>query len=176
MNASAYGSFPANIVFEKWADVGFFWQGEIALAWLPRLLEHVGGGDGQTRLSLSVRLQKDSNDIVWLGFEVVGRLPLICHRCLGAMHYDVSGEYRLAIVLKDSQLPYVEDDEYVLYDELGGDGRYLPVQDLLEDELILALPLSFAHDDCMPLHQDEADVADEPPKDNPFAILASLKS
>lgn len=169
-------AFPSRIVFEKWADTGFVWQGTVNLSQLPRLHTYIDSADDST-LSLNIRLAKDHNQIVWLSFEVSGTLPLSCHRCLSPMPWDITGSYALAIVTHDSQLPYVEEQEYVLYEELEGDERYLPIGDLLEDELILALPLSLSHDDCTPLiTTEETPIIIEEPKENPFAILASLKS
>jgi uncharacterized protein len=73
-----------------------------------------------------------------------------------------------------SQMPD-EDSEFVLLDEVCPmEGRkLLPIKDLLEDELLLSLPLSLHHDDCEMLIQNEE--IESEPKENPFAILAQLK-
>ncbi|WII95583.1 YceD family protein [Moraxella haemolytica] len=171
--------FPANIVLEKWADIGFVWSGEVAVASFERLSTHVNLTN-QTRqhknLTVQVNLQKTLG-ILWLTFDVVGELIVSCQRCLEDMNIDIINQYRLAILSHESQIEQVKDAEYVLVDEINGEGvrKMLPIQDLLEDELLLVLPLSPRHSECeMPIEMVDANDDDEM-ADNPFAALAALK-
>lgn len=168
-------TLPSQIIFDKYADSGFVWQGAVAFDILPRLAEYVPQGATTTPLTMSVTLNKDKDNIVWLAFTVDGVLPVACHRCLLPTSEELSGEYRIAIITHDSQLPYVEDEEYVYLSECLVDERYLPIVALIEDELILGLPLSFGHDDCQMAYNEPEPIVEEP-KENPFAILATLKS
>ncbi|WP_245953291.1 YceD family protein [Moraxella caviae] len=163
---------PANIVLEKWADIGFDWAGKVSVDELPRLAAQVSR-DGV--LDVSVSLAK-KNGILWLNFAVAGVLKLPCQRCLEPMAVDVSGEYQLAILADEKDSALVDGAEFVLVDELNPhDGRkMLPLLDLLEDELLLALPLAPRHDDCEMLTDSVGDAPEEQPE-NPFAALAALK-
>ena len=122
-----------------------------------------------------------------LSLQVQARLWLTCQRCLQPVAHDVS----LNPVLR-----FVDgEEEAARLDEEAGDEedvlalpRSLKVSELMEDELILALPLVPLHSVCpVPLPylessetqasthitaDDSAATADKP---NPFAVLAQLK-
>jgi uncharacterized protein len=112
----------------------------------------------------------------WLHLSAQATAPLQCQRCLGL----------LAEVLRvDRRFRFVDDaDEAERLDETSDDDVLvqpprLDVHDLLEDELILALPLVPRHDsDCpeplpAPLIAPDAPVEAERP--HPFAALAALR-
>lgn len=170
---------PANILLEKWADIGFVWSGDVPVSGFERLSAQVNRAkqsEQHESLSVKANLQKNLG-ILWLIFDVDGELIVPCQRCLDDMNIDVSNQYRLAILSHENQIEQIDDAEYVLVDEIGSDGtrKMLPIKDLLEDELLLALPLSPRHDECdMPVEMVDADDADEV-ADNPFAALAALK-
>lgn len=168
-------TLPENIILEKWIDSGFFWSGDVLVSELPRLAECVAGEqENRQPIMVTVRLSKN-DDVAWLSYQVQGVIYAACQRCLEMMSINVSGEYRIAILKNESQVSAVEGAEYVLIDELDSNGhrKILPLKNMLEDELMLALPLSLKHDDCEALIQF-ADEAEEK-LDNPFAALASLK-
>lgn len=163
-------TLPAIINLDKWSNIGFTWQGELTLAELERL-----SADAQADTPLMVLVDLTKKDgILWLTYEVKGCLSVVCQRCLSPLMVDVSGVYQMALLDNDAQIDQVADQEYVLLSELGNPS-HLPIKDLLEDELILALPLSPRHDDCELLTNSVGDLPDKS-DDNPFAILASLKS
>ncbi|OOS23838.1 hypothetical protein B0681_09340 [Moraxella porci DSM 25326] len=165
-------TLPNNILLEKWADIGFHWQGVIAIDELPRLSEQtVGGGS----LHALVDLAKQDG-VLWLLYQVTGGVSVGCQRCLEPLSIDLSGEYRLALLNDESEIGLIDGAEYVLIDELGESARrLLPIKDLLEDELMLALPLSPRHEDCDMLVESAGDKIEEEVQENPFAALAALK-
>lgn len=168
---------PAGILLEKWADVGFFWSGHVPVISFERLAGHLAFNEQiqqAKNLDLKVTLQK-KDDILWLSYEVVGGLIVSCQRCLEPTTIDVTGDYHLAILFNESQINQVQDADYLLVDELNPleVRKTLPIKDLLEDELLLILPLSARHESCgMPIEMvaDKDEVAD-----NPFLVLATLK-
>ena len=166
-------TLPVHILLDKWADIGFFWQGEMNPEVLPRLADILHVVDNVAPLHISVRLTKD-NGILYLNYDVAGVLPLSCQRCLSPLCHDVTGSYRTALLSDERELSSVGDDDYLLILELGADNR-LPIRDLLEDELLLALPLSPRHDDCQMLTDSVGDAPEDKPKANPFAVLEALK-
>lgn len=162
---------PANIMLEKWADIGFFWQGVLTIAELPRLAEQAEI-DGV--LAASVALAK-ADGIIWLNYQLSGTLLLQCQRCLEPLSLQTQEQYRLAVLADETQTALIDDADYLLLDELGaGNVHKLPIKQLMEDELLLGLPLSPRHDDCQMLINDD-DTQEQEPEDNPFAILAGLK-
>lgn len=167
---------PVNILLEKWADIGFFWQGAVPVLSFERLSKNLNPAEQNEcvkDLDIKVNLQK-KDGILWLSYEVAGCLMTLCQRCLEAMTIDVTGASRLAILFDVAQIEQVCDDEYVLVDELSPDAarKVLPLRDLLEDELLLALPLSLRHTDCdTPIEM----AVYEKIRQSPFAALAELK-
>lgn len=171
-------NLPKHIALDKWADLGFGWQGVVPVATFERLIKHIGNTTNHDNISVKLTLGRQDK-ILWLTYEVEAVLSVPCQRCLEPLVVDVSGQYRMAILENDSKISYLEalDEtaDYVLLDEVClDDKKMLPVADLLEGELLLALPLSPRHDDCEMHTNSVGEVADEP-AENPFAVLASLK-
>lgn len=166
---------PTNILLEKWADIGFVWSGEVAVCELPRLYQLLDTTQHQPNLSIKLTLNKKEG-ILWLNYDIQGEIYLSCQRCLSAISVDLSKKYTIAIIYHDSQLASIGDAEFVFLDEVCPDARkMLPVKDLLEDELLLSLPLSPRHQECeLPVQIDEIDSDEE--KQNPFAVLSQLKN
>jgi uncharacterized protein len=104
----------------------------------------------------------------FLVIEVSGELHLICQRCLGALPFRVNVESRLLLVPPGK--PWPDED---LQDDLADPVEALaeqPLLPLIEDELLLALPISPRHASCkVPGHDDGKAAA------SPFATLAQLK-
>lgn len=167
-------TMPANIVLDKWQDIGFEWVGKMALADFARLSKQVDGEQlaSNNRLQVAVRLSKQagSQGLLVLDYEVSGAVVLPCDRCLAPMEIALPQRLTMYVLMHESQVNLVEDEDFVVMSELGGDGRTLPIKDILEDELILSLPTTLRHDDC-----EMAVAFEEEAPDNPFAALAALK-
>lgn len=100
--------------------------------------------------------------------SVSGSVRLQCQRCLGDLVHPVDVRSLLALYRSDEALPEDEldnDDEDAL--QIAGD---LDIVALIEDEVLLALPLAPCHQDC---DLPSADASD--PSQSPFALLAGLK-
>lgn len=171
---------PRHIILDKWSDIGFAWQGVVPVSALPRLAEQISIDAHQNHeMMVAMRLTRQDK-LLWLYYDIKAVLPVPCQRCLSIMSVDVSGEYRMAILENENKISYLEaiDEtaDYVLLDEICpiDERKMLPVTDLLEDELLLAIPLSPRHDDCNMLTDSVGEVVDEP-KENPFAVLGQLK-
>jgi uncharacterized protein len=103
-----------------------------------------------------------------LQLEISGVLPLACQRCLNAVPCDLD---------VDSLLELVPEGAELSEDELEDDTRdFLPVEreldvaELVEDEILLALPVAPRHEKCgLP------GAADAGERINPFAALSGLK-
>jgi len=171
---------------DPWRAVklGAAFAGSATLAELPRLAAAVLGADGPA--SYALRFERDeTRQAVALG-QVAMALRLRCQRCLGEVVYAVEAPIALALVRARSDAdalglaPAVEVAEHLDALPLGEDPIH-PL-DLIEDELLLALPLVPLHavGECqpaVPLDLAESAQADgaAAPK-NPFAVLATLKS
>jgi uncharacterized protein len=126
------------------------------VAWQARGEWRRAGGEGQP----------------WLHLKASARMALVCQRCLGQVvePLDVTRTF-LFVPGEDAAAQLDADSE----DDVLALTRALDLRELIEDELLLALPLVPRHGVCpepLPLVQDP-DIADDPP--NPFAVLAALK-
>lgn len=158
------------------AEQGRAYEGEIELAGLGRLADLLAGAEGLVRYRLT--FDRDSRGRPYAVGHLEGALPLRCQRCLETFSLVVERDWRVTLL--------AEAAEEALLDE-GEDARLIsdegmPLAELVEDELILAVPVVPKHPAgaVCELPATEA-VTEEPaeefdePEDNPFAELSRLK-
>lgn len=117
---------------------------------------------------------------VWLHLTAQTQLPQTCQRCLGEVStlLKVERSYRF---VADEATAEAEDDE--CDEDLLAISREFNLSELIEDELLMALPQVPLHDVCPVTPKMSASDADfegdaeavGAGKPNPFAVLASLK-
>lgn len=146
-------------------------EGSFSLAQFPRLKELLVDSDGDCRYEVAFYRDPLKIDVMHIKLHAV--LPLICQRTLERFGYRVDIDQRLGLIADESQeaaLP--EDMEAVM---IEGNGEVSPLQ-LIEDELVLAVPLVPINPDASELDPKWADEeTDEEQKPHPFAALAALK-
>jgi len=109
----------------------------------------------------------------WLHIGAATRVPLECQRCLKAVDVQLSVERSFLFVHGEDAAAQLDTDSE---DDVLALTRALDLRELIEDELLLALPIVPRHEVCpVPLvaPAGEDDLIEEKP--NPFAALASLK-
>ena len=117
-----------------------------------------------------------AQDQVWLHLQVNAVLPLLCQRCLSPVltAVDVDRSYRF--VADEATAMALDDEEE---EDLLVISREFNLIDLVEDEVILAMPLVPLHDTCPePLSMSAEDPRfeqEEEKRPHPFAALAGLK-
>ncbi|MDO8812442.1 MAG: YceD family protein [Gallionella sp.] len=148
-------------------------SGEVPVAELPRLLDALENPQGI--LSYTVRGGLDSRGDPLLDVSITGQCQLRCQRCLNAMDYPVRLDVRL--MLRDqTSLDALDEDiaggEEEEFDSILADA-HLDVLDLLEEEVLLSLPIAPRHELGVCQATGGGDTREE--EKNPFAILAELK-
>lgn len=111
---------------------------------------------------------------VWLHLECRAAIALVCQRCLQPLPVLVEGRRSFLFVPGEAQAAELDADSE---DDVLALTRALDLHELVEDELLLSLPLVPRHESCpLPLPQAAEDelAAAEPP--HPFAALAALKA
>lgn len=98
-------------------------------------------------------------------------LVLECQRCLGPVTIEVHKSSLLGLI-RDKDEADALDKAYEPL-ELGEDT--ISVMELIEDELLLAIPLSPLHDENECSGKEVLDQINEDAKPRPFAALAALK-
>lgn len=163
----------------KWEhnnDNYYQWQGELTLNDFPRLSELQDETHQQPPLAVSVDIQK-KGEIIFLHLQTKGCFWQDCQRCLEPVAVDLSLDCLFGLLADDNHVALLDDDvEPILLSEVIDDKDKLWLLPLIEDELLVALPLSPKHDDCeMAVSQvgEVIEIIEE--KDNPFAMLAGLK-
>lgn len=117
----------------------------------------VRGGAPQIRLHLQARTV----------------VSLECQRCLMPMQQPLEVDRDFLFARDEAEAARLdeesEEDVLVL-------ARVMDLADLVEDELILTLPIVPRHEHCpQPLVAPEAEAAEASPRENPFAALAALR-
>jgi len=100
-------------------------------------------------------------------------VPLECQRCLKAVAVPLATERSFLFVHGEDAAAQLDTDSE---DDVLALTRALDLRELIEDELLLALPIVPRHEVCpVPLVApvDDEGVVEEKP--NPFAALAALK-
>lgn len=112
-------------------------------------------------------------DELWLGLQAQTTVWLTCQRCLQPMREPLAVDCRIRFVRGEAAAEALDAE---LEDDVLALVRSLDVAELIEDELLLALPIVPRHGECpepLPLPADEA--PEPAPADSPFAVLQGLK-
>ncbi len=102
-----------------------------------------------------------------LHLKVSGALQLVCQRCLGALEFPLHIDVSLGLAETQAEIDAeplaAEGPERIVA------GAEMPVRDLVEDEVLLAIPLAPRHERC---EGRDAGAASE--ERSPFASLRGL--
>ncbi|MCL2589604.1 MAG: YceD family protein [Betaproteobacteria bacterium] len=130
----------------KFAAGGGMLEGEVPVGHLDRLADQLAADGGMVCWRLSGSLDVEGKPR--LDLAINGRLVLRCQRCLGGLDWDLAIGTALLPVRTGQDLPGDDlgNDEVdvVEADSSGG----FDVLSLVEDEIILALPIAPRHADC----------------------------
>ncbi len=168
---------PVFLDLRHYADIGKRVSGSVQLTELPRLAEVLEeGGSAEFELHFT----RGENRRVLINGWIKAELELQCQRCLSAVTIPVDREIRLVVVegLDEAEQLPVEVDPLLIDVETR-----IRLNDLLEDELLLALPqvAMHAYGECTlaiePIAAAESKRVDEEAAEssNSFAKLAELK-
>lgn len=140
-------------------------RGSCPLAALQRLQQALHSNAG--KLEYEVRGLHDAEDRPALQLRITGALELICQRCLGALSFTLDIDSMLVLAKRQEEIDSGSDDPDSSDFVVGG--KAMPVAEMLEDEVLLALPYAPRHECCS---AGGAGVGDA--KALPFARLRGL--
>ena len=148
------------------------YEGELPLGSLPRLRDSLASDEGTVRYRLE--FGRDEMNVAYLKLDAETELPLLCQRSLEVFRFPVVIDQRLGLIAR-------EQDESALsmgYEPLLIESGELNLADVIEDELILSVPVV----PVAPGSEDRAEYSTDPEagagdeeKPSPFAALAQLK-
>ena len=146
-------------------------EGDMAIVGLPRLAEDTVDRVGQVSWVLQGGVDRSGHSR--LNLSVSATVHLMCQRCLTPFAFKVASESTL-ILAKDEAS--IDDLEAMLPDDsvdvIAG-GQALNVAELIEDEVLLAIPLSPKHEVCP--DQAALDALKGAKKPSPFDVLKNMK-
>ena len=180
MNNSDFN--PLQLKVEAFAKSGQLLAGEWSLTSLTRLLESTHSQQAlEANPNVSWQIRGESLATrsgafeIWLHATADATLSLTCQRCLQGLTTQVSAARSFRFV--HGETAAAESDAQSEEDVLALT-KHLDVRELIEDELLLELPLVPRHEVCaQPLLERDMghDIGAEVVRENPFAALAQLK-
>lgn len=112
----------------------------------------------------------------WLHLQAQATLPMVCQRCMGPVDMPLAVDRSFRFVADEATAEALDDDTE---EDLLAISREFDLHALIEDELLMALPVVPRHDICpepVPMKVVDADFeAASAEKPNPFAALAGLR-
>lgn len=145
-------------------------RGEIELRQFERLVPEVQASAEQPMIRYVARGESRAHfggeSQIWLHLSAQVVLPLLCQRCLTTVETEIAIEREFRFVATEEQA-LLEDEESE--EDILVNSSEFNLRELLEDELIMALPMVAMHEECAP----PAPLTEE--KINPFAVLGQLK-
>ena len=149
---------------------GRSWRGSVPINSFERLPAHIGNG-GAVRIDLTFSIDDEGRTRVRGSSQVDGMFD--CHRCLEQVRRTVRSEVDLCVVRTEREAERLISE----FDTVVVEDRKVAVQELVEDDLLLSVPISVCPDgetcENMPTMQYPVD-SDEDVA-HPFSQLRKLK-
>ena len=146
MSKSTPASLPLHVPARASVARRSRFAGTLAVARLPRLAEVLSQSAGE--LQVTLQAGTDASGASCLSGTVTGKVELICQRCLRPFpeELNIAVDLRLVENEADEERLLHECEPYQVVDDR------LPLHDIIEDEVLLALPLSprCGQEDCTP--------------------------
>jgi uncharacterized protein len=149
----------------EFASAGATQQGSLSLSGFSRLRDLLASDAGE--VAYVIEGLRDARGRPSLRVRVRARLHLRCQRCLEAMPSAIDEQDLLVLAATQAEIDADPVDAEAPDRILAG--KEMRVRDLIEDELILALPYAPRHEGCT-----AGAAAGEEDKISPFAGLRSL--
>ena len=170
-------SLPIYIDIRKAFDLESVFEGSCSLERLPRFADCLASLDGEVSGQLQF-LTTEAGRRVILG-SVTATVEVICQRCLEPLSLQLADAIQLALVESESQIDTLE----ARWDPWLVDGPRITIASLLEEQLMLCLPLVNYHPDdrCIEAlgyqrqRETREGINGDRAAQNPFEVLKLLK-
>lgn len=145
-----------------------------------RLAQEVQASGGQNALNWAAQFssQTDESGVQqsWLQLQVDVNVPQICQRCMQSIEIELHIDRSFRFVTSESEA-LEQDDESE--EDLLVSSRAFDLEALIEDEVLMDLPLVPRHETCpveVKLSSVDADFVVTPERPSAFAVLSQLKA
>lgn len=164
---------PVQVDPYRLAEQGLEYDGVLPLRQMKRLSPLLSSIEGEAKVRLQFGV--DDMGVHFLRGSIQASLELECQRCLQAMAWPVEAELALGFVSSTAEADQLPGG----YEPYIVDTIPLALIDMIEDELLLALPQIPMHDiEQCPAQEyvEPEEQQDMAGQDNPFKVLADLKT
>lgn len=171
---------PDRLDVHRFAEENGILEGEAPLGGFERLMAETAGrgADEPVRWHASGELRNPRHVLpeVWLHLRAEAKLSLTCQRCLLPVEMPVEVDRSFRFVDDEAAAAALDEESE---DDVLVTSRAFDLPRLVEDELLMALPIAPHHETCPPVSVTLADPAFEAAeavaRENPFAGLGRLK-
>ncbi len=165
---------PQKIYPFKYARNSLELSGRLKVSDMPRLSDAVYRDEGVVMVNMDFNVNEAGTPYILGNFT--SSLTLICERCMEIMCLNVTAKCLLELVEYRRNIRSLTEG----YEPwLVSSNEPVSIITVVEDELLLALPLVPSHDfDCLPAESwiSENTRMDQEKPTSPFAVLSALKS
>ena len=171
---------PERLDVKAFAQAGGHLAGHATLLKYERLAEEAQGLHPDLRVDwyADAELRTDAGEGVqhWLHLRAEASFPMLCQRCLLPVDVPLQVDRWFRFVADEATAEALDDE---VEEDLLALSREFDLHALIEDELLMALPVVPRHDECptpvtLASSDDDFEQASAE-KPNPFAALASLR-
>jgi uncharacterized protein len=166
-------SLPTHVDPRKLAQQDYLLEGELGAENLPRLASSVESICSPLKATIRFSVDESKAKIACGSASV--SVMAICQRCLDEVKVDLHATFAVQIIWSDDKVQHVARN----YEPWLVSERTADLSELLEDEILLSLPLVNYHpagactgDAFIASVDSDIDVSES---DNPFSILKQLK-
>jgi uncharacterized protein len=172
---------PLRLDVRRFAEEGAELAADDALPRYQRLLAETGGAGTDRHVRWSARGEMHNRHHlqpeIRMHLQAGASLPLTCQRCLGPVDVTLAVDRAFRFVA-DEATAAAQDDESE--EDLLALSRSFNLLELVEDELLMEMPVAPRHEVCpQPVTMSAVDPGFEAAsaeKENPFAVLERLKN
>lgn len=164
-------TIPEHIDPYRYAEQNLAIDGVLAVNTMSRLLPNLH--EDATLAEVHVHFGRDEQGTTYLKGQIKADLVLQCQRCMEAYQYPIVSDLALGIVTNLDEANALPD----FYEPVMVHDKQLALHELVEDELILNLPIIPKHavEECQVSLPSEDEAQQKVVVKNPFHVLQSLK-
>ena len=140
---------------------------------MPRLCESLYDHSG--KVEVSIEFGRNEQEISFLNALISCNLQLQCQRCMEPYSFEITNKITLAMVRTEEEADALSKG----YDSIVVNDDILVIQDLIEDELIISIPVVPMHPpkECKGLPViDKSEQVAQTEKENPFKVIEFLRT
>lgn len=166
------GLFPVRVDPLKSVEQEASFRGSVAISKMERLQDYLQDNSGEAQVE--IQFGRDEQGTSLLRGTCQAHVRMTCQRCMNPVEVPVGAEFELGIVFSDEQAKHLPK----AYEPIMAERDDLELLPVLEDEIILGLPMFAYHDECGEhelQHEEEIVPEETEAPDNPFSVLEQLK-